>query len=129
VLNGGLHTLDEALQQSSGLDGVMLGRAVYQHPYLLTEVDSRCFGEARPQPTRAEVVARMQPYLEREYRGGTAPRHIVRHMLGLWQGRRNARRWRQLLSDALYLERHGAAVLVHALASVGELETDARAAA
>jgi len=131
VLNGGLKTLDQALQQSRGLDGVMLGRAAYQHPYLLAEVDSRCFGEARPQPTRAQVVALMRPYLERECRAGTAPRHIVRHMLGLWQGRRNARHWRRLLSDAAYLEQHGAAVLEHALGVLGEAETetDDRAAA
>ena len=50
-------------------------------------------------------------------------------MLGLWQGRRNARRWRRLLSDAAYLKQHGAAVLEHALTSVGEVDTDVRAAA
>lgn len=129
VLNGGLQTLDEALQQSRGLDGVMLGRAAYQHPYLLADVDTRCFGESRPQPTRVQVVARMRPYLERECHAGAAPRHIVRHMLGLWQGRHNARRWRRLLSDAAYLEQHGAAVLEHALAELGVAEADARAAA
>jgi tRNA-dihydrouridine synthase A len=129
VLNGGLRTLDDALQQSRGLDGVMLGRAAYQHPYLLADVDTRCFGETRPQPTRVQVVARMRPYLERECHAGAAPRHIVRHMLGLWQGRRNARHWRRLLSDAAYLEKHGAAVLEHALAELGVAEADARAAA
>ncbi|MGB2817808.1 MAG: tRNA dihydrouridine(20/20a) synthase DusA, partial [Burkholderiaceae bacterium] len=45
---------------------------------------------------------------------GTAPRHIVRHMLGLYQGVRGARQWRRELSDAVVLERDAADVLARA---------------
>ena len=40
VLNGGLGTLDGALQEAQGLDGAMLGRVAYHDPYLLARVDS-----------------------------------------------------------------------------------------
>jgi len=111
VLNGGQLTLDAALDTLAGLDGVMLGRAAYHDPWLLADVDRRLFGTAGPVRTREEVVARMSGYLRRETARGTAPRHIVRHMLGLYQGVRGARQWRRRLSDAVVLERDGPEVL------------------
>ncbi len=47
-------------------------------------------------------------------RAGIAPRHVVRHMLGLFQGLRGARQWRRTLSDADALQRYGADVLSYA---------------
>jgi tRNA-dihydrouridine synthase A len=115
IVNGGLATLEEARREAAGLDGAMLGRAAYHDPYLLAQVDAAFFGEATPAPSRAEVVMRMSEYLERECRGGAAPRQVVRHMHGLFQGLRGARRWRRALSDARQLESAGAGILVVAL--------------
>ena len=56
----------------------------------------------------------MTAYLQREVARGTAPRHVVRHMLGLYHGVRGARQWRRELSDAVVLEREGADVLTRA---------------
>ena len=51
--------------------GAALGRAAYQNPYLLAEVDARLFGDARPAPTRREVLEALMPYVERHLdRGG-----------------------------------------------------------
>jgi tRNA-dihydrouridine synthase A len=126
ILNGGLANLADALQQSSGLDGAMLGRAAYHDPYLLAQVDSAAFCDRTRVPSRAEVVLSMTEYLERECRTGTAPRQVVRHMLGLYQGMRGARRWRRLLSDADQLEAAGPRILERALL---EVEPPLRAAA
>ena len=118
VLNGGLATLDAARDAASSLDGVMLGRAAYHDPYLLAEVDRTFYSEDAPAPTREEVVDRMSGYLERQCASGTAPRHIVRHMHGLYQGQRGARQWRQRLSDASALAHDGAQVLRRAASLV-----------
>src|SRR5581483_1440121 len=45
ILNGGIQTLDQAAAHLAHVDGVMLGRAAYQEPALLAEVDSRFFGD------------------------------------------------------------------------------------
>jgi tRNA-dihydrouridine synthase A len=126
ILNGGLTSLDDALRLSTGLDGVMLGRAAYHDPYLLAHVDALFFGEATPAPSRADVVIRMSEYLERECHTGAAPRQIARHMHGLFQGLRGACRWRRALSDARRLESAGAGILDLALR---ETEQPLRAAA
>ncbi len=125
VLNGGIASLDEALRQSAGLDGVMLGRAAYHDPFLLASVDAAFFDESAPAPSRAEVVARMSDYLERECRAGATPRHIVQHMHGLFQGLRGARRWRRALSDARQLESAGAGILTQLLRETGQPLRDA----
>lgn len=122
VLNGGLTTLDTAAAELAHVDGVMLGRAAYHDPWLLADVDRRLFDDAAPRPTRAIVVERMTRYLRSELQRGTAPRHVVRHMLGLYQGVRGARNWRRQLSDARFLESDGAEVLVNALALVEPAE-------
>jgi tRNA-dihydrouridine synthase A len=110
VLNGGLSTLEAAEAELAHVDGVMLGRAAYHDPWLLAQVDGRLFGD-RGVATREEIVERMTDYLHREADRGTAPRHVVRHMLGLYQGLRGARQWRRQLSDAVAQERDGAEVL------------------
>ncbi len=126
VLNGGLATLDAATAEAAGLDGVMLGRAAYHDPYLLSRVDALVFDDPAPAPTRAEVVTRMSLYLQREVHDGAAPRQVVRHMHGLYQGLRGARRWRRLLGDAASLDAAGADILQLALSAV---ERPLRAAA
>lgn len=120
VLNGGITTLSAAREHLGAVDGVMLGRVAYHDPYLLAGVDRMLFGDALPPPTREAVVLRMTQYLQRQTRIGTAPRHIVRHMLGLFLGLPGARQWRRTLSDADSLQRYGADVLLHALETVKE---------
>jgi tRNA-dihydrouridine synthase A len=114
VLNGGLQTLDDVLAELPHVDGAMLGRAAYHDPWLLADVDRRLFGCEGPVASREQAVARMSDYLRQESARGTAPRHVVRHMLGLYQGVRGARQWRRVLSDPAVLERDGAEVLVSA---------------
>jgi tRNA-dihydrouridine synthase A len=118
VLNGGMTSLAEALEHGRGLDGVMLGRAAYHDPFLLSEVDRLLFGSGSAPPTREQVVDAMSAYLEGECAEGTAPRQIVRHLHGLYQGQRGARRWRRLLSDAQQLDAAGAGILELALRQV-----------
>ena len=115
VLNGGLATIEAAEAELAHVDGVMFGRAAYHEPWLLADVDRRLFGDVGPAATREEIVARMTAYLHRQASRGTAPRHVVRHMLGLYQGLRGARQWRRQLSDAAVLERDGADVLMRAV--------------
>jgi tRNA-dihydrouridine synthase A len=111
VLNGGLASLDAAESVLAWAGGVMLGRAAYHEPYLLAEVDSRLFGDPGPAPSREDVAAAMAPYIERLTRDGIPPRVATRHMLGLYHGQPNARRWRQRLSDPAFLAAHGAAAV------------------
>ena len=118
VINGGIHTLDECEEHLRHVDGVMLGRAAYHDPYLLSEVDRRLFDSPTPVSSRAAIVERLLPYIEREMQRGATLHHITRHILGLYQGEPGARRFRRTLSEGA--PRRGATldVLMRAMAEV-----------
>jgi tRNA-dihydrouridine synthase A len=99
VLNGGLRDLDHALAEQGGLDGVMLGRAAYQNPALLLEVDPRVFGSPPPSASRTEAVLAFIPYIERMLAQGAPLHAMTRHMLGLFNGQPGGRAWRRKLSE------------------------------
>ncbi|WP_237057920.1 tRNA dihydrouridine(20/20a) synthase DusA [Microbulbifer sediminum] len=117
VLNGGINTIDECREHLRHVDGVMLGRAAYQTPNLLAEVDSALFG-GQPGPGPVEVVELMLPYIERELAAGQRLNHITRHMLGLFQGLPGARRFRRHLSENAHKKGAGVEVVEQALALV-----------
>ncbi len=119
VINGGIESLDQAIEQLAHVDGVMIGRAAYHDPWLLAEADARVFGDLPASTTRREVFEAMLPYIERELAAGTRLHAITRHMLGLFHGVPGARAWRRMLSagggtdaDRLHLFK-GSESLIH----------------
>ena len=118
VINGGIQTLDEAEAHLGHVDGVMLGRAAYQNPWLLADVDARVFGAPSSVANRAEAVDAMRPYIEAELAKGQKLNRIVRHMIGLYQGVPGARAWRRILTVDSLKEGAGLEVLDAALAAV-----------
>jgi tRNA-dihydrouridine synthase A len=121
VLNGGLKTLDQCTQHLASFDGVMLGREVYENPYFLADVDTQLFGDARPAPSRGEVLQALIPYAERELAAGARLNHITRHILGLYRGQNGGRAFRRLLSEGVTTSDAGTDLLLDALF---ELEPD-----
>jgi tRNA-dihydrouridine synthase A len=98
ILNGGLKSLDEAIENNAALDGAMIGRAAYQTPWILSDVDSRLFSDPDPVSSPLEAVLAYRPYIESQLADGVKLHAITRHMLGLFAGRPGARKWRQILS-------------------------------
>jgi tRNA-dihydrouridine synthase A len=115
VINGGIASLGDAQAHLARVDGVALGRAAYQNPYLLAEVDGRLFGETTPTPTRRAVLEQLLPYAERHVRNGGRLNNIVRHVLGLYHGRPRARLFRRHLSELAPRQGTGVEVLLQAI--------------
>lgn len=99
IINGGILTLAEAEAHLAHVDGVMLGRAAYQTPYVLAEVDQRFYGAKTPVPTRHEVLERFLPYVEAQLSRGVHLHAMSRHILGLFQGLPGARAFRRHISE------------------------------
>ena len=114
VINGGFTTLEQVKEQLSQLDGVMIGRAAYQHPWLLSAADALIFGDDHPQPTQHEVVMAFADYAERQLADGVPMNAMTRHLLGLFQGRPGARAWRRHLSQHAHRDDAGIDVLLEA---------------
>jgi tRNA-dihydrouridine synthase A len=99
ILNGGLRDLDQALEQSAGLDGAMLGRAAYQSPAILLDVDPRVFGIAAPAANAVAAAEAHLGYIAARLRQGAPLHAMTRHMLGLFNGVPGGRAWRRVLSQ------------------------------
>jgi tRNA-dihydrouridine synthase A len=100
VVNGGVTSDEQIGAHLQAVDGVMIGREAYHHPWRLVGWDARFF-DAAPNPLdRDGVEAAMVAYMEERARIADEPwSRIARHMLGLRNGESGARRWRQVWSD------------------------------
>lgn len=127
VVNGGIGSLDECEQHLAHVDGVMLGRAAYQTPYLLAEVDQRLFLSASPSRTRGEVLRQLVPYVEQHLDGGGRLNNVTRHILGLYHGRPRARAFRRHLSENAVRDGARGDVLLQAIAIAEGVDAAARA--
>ncbi|HEY6255703.1 MAG TPA: tRNA dihydrouridine(20/20a) synthase DusA [Xanthobacteraceae bacterium] len=120
VLNGGIVSLADAAAHLAFVDGVMMGRAAYQEPWRLIEVDPLMFDAPAPFDAGKDVAAALIPYIERELMRGTRLSAITRHMLGLFRGVPGARAFRRHLATEAVKPGAGADVLADALALIGE---------
>lgn len=120
ILNGGLTSLQQIADHLALVDGVMIGRAAYENPYLLAAVDRRFFDATQLAPTRHDIVRRFLPYAERQLQTGTPLHCMTRHILGLFQGIPGARAWRRYLSEHVHRPNAGIEVLTDALQRVPE---------
>lgn len=100
AINGGIKTNDEIAEHLKHVDGVMIGREAYHNPWLMTEWDHLFYGDAPHELTREAIEEAMVDYMERAHADDGAPWYsVASHMLGLRNGLRGARRWRQVWSD------------------------------
>ena len=120
VLNGGIATLAAAEAHLKQVDGVMLGRAAYQSPAILAEVDARFFGG--DQHTVEAAVEAYLDYVARQLAQGVPLAAMTRHMLGLFNARPGARLFRRHLSENATRPGAGIEVLREALELVGRRE-------
>ena len=118
LVNGGIESLDQAESHLAHVDGVMLGRAAYQNPMLLTEVDARFFGGT---PTDLDAAVDVYVgHVERQLHQGARLQPLIKPMLGLYNGQPGARLFRRHLSENGPREGAGIGVLQEALSFVRE---------
>ena len=114
ILNGGLQALDQVDDMLKQVDGVMIGRQAYHHPYFLAELE-RHLNPDYSLPERRDIVEQMIPYIEQHLDQGEKLGRITRHMLGLFAGQPGARAWRRYLSENSYSDGAGIDVVIDAL--------------
>ncbi len=124
IINGGIRTLEECAQHLAEVDGVMMGRAAYEHPAMLLEVDTLLFGAPAPLARPHDAIEALVPYVERELARGVRLHGITRHILGLFNGMPGARAFRRHLATEAVKSGAGMAVLREAAAKVLDTRTD-----
>jgi tRNA-dihydrouridine synthase A len=98
AINGGVATLAAAAAHLAHVDGVMMGRAAYQDPWRLLEVDPDLFGVPAPFAAPRAAALALVPYIEREVARGVRLHAITRHVVGLFHAVPGARAFRRFLA-------------------------------
>ncbi|GLR64471.1 tRNA dihydrouridine(20/20a) synthase DusA [Marinospirillum insulare] len=120
ALNGGINTLEACKAQLETVDSVMLGRAIWNNPWLVSQVDQQLYGEKDNGLTQHQAIRHYLPYVEERLSQGDRLNPIIRPLLGVFQGVPGARRFRRVLSEGAHLPGAGVELLEEALAQVPE---------
>lgn len=115
AINGGIKTIEEIKHHLNYVDGVMVGREAYQNPMLLTQIDQQIFGDDTPIIDPIVAIQTLYPYIETQLSQGGQLNHIMRHILGIFNGRKGAKQWRRYLSENAHKPGAGIEVVEHAL--------------
>jgi len=121
ILNGGLKTPAQILNEIDHVDGVMVGREAYQNPYALVCMEQALFGTQSSPMTRHEIVRHFLDYVDAQRSADVPLKSMTRHILGLFNGLPGARAWRRHLSEEAVRDDAGPEVIEAALALVPEL--------
>ena len=94
VINGGVSGKTEIAAHLKRVNGVMLGRAAYSTPWLLTELP----GPINKKPSRTRLIEAMVEYARHSDQAGVSIGAITRHMAGLYAGEPGSGSWRRALA-------------------------------
>ena len=98
IINGGITNTEDIKKHLEICDGVMIGRAIYQNPYFLSEIEKEIFNTNKI-PSREDIAKEILKYLEEEVKVGTKVNHVMRHTVGLYHGQPGSKDWKRYLSD------------------------------
>ena len=98
IINGGITDSKQIIEHLKNCDGVMIGRAIYQNPYFLADIENKFF-DNKTVPSRSEIAEKLVEYVKEEVKKGTRVNQIMRHTVGLYHGQKGANKWKRFLSD------------------------------
>ena len=98
IINGGITNSEQIENHLKNCDGVMIGRAIYQNPYFLADIENKIFKNKKV-PSRSEIAEKLVDYVQGEVKKGTRVNQIMRHAVGLYHGQNGANKWKRFLSD------------------------------
>ena len=98
IINGGITNSEQIKNHLNNCDGVMIGRAIYQNPYFLADIEKKFFNN-KNLPSRSDIAEKLVEYVQEEVKNGTRVNQIMRHTVGLYHGQNGANKWKRYLSD------------------------------
>ncbi|EJF88738.1 tRNA dihydrouridine(20/20a) synthase DusA [Bartonella tamiae] len=98
-LNGGVQSINDVMHHLKIMDGVMMGRTAYHNPDILKVIDNVVFDDDNKPIIDADLIDLMTEYAHLHIERGGRLSHVTRHMVGMFHGRKGARKWRQILSS------------------------------
>jgi tRNA-dihydrouridine synthase A len=96
VLNGGIETVEQSREQLKHVDGVMVGRAFWNAPWLIRDMH-QSMDQGAVHSTRDEVLAAYTAYCAHMIEQGVSLHWLIRPILGLYHGMPGNKKWKSYL--------------------------------
>ena len=111
IINGGIKELDFLKKNDlCNLDGIMIGREVYSNPLILNDVDKILEADLTKNNSLYDITSEMFNYFGSLKNKNLVKRGLI-HMHGLFNGHKEAKKIRILLSNSIYLEKSKTEIL------------------
>ena len=94
IINGGIKTIDDSRNHLMHVDGVMIGRAAYDNPFILSDLDSIFYNEQSISKSKKQILNTYLEYVERQLKDGHNLSRMMKHLFGLSRGDKNAKSFR-----------------------------------
>ena len=101
IINGGIKSIREAKNHLNYVDGVMLGRAAYDNPFMLSEIDSEIYSNAKTDISRKDLLSEYLDYVHLMTEKGYDPKIMLKHVFGLKKGEKDAKRFRVKVTEIM----------------------------
>ena len=101
VINGGIKSISEAKNHLNYVDGVMLGRAAYDNPFMLSEIDSEIYSNVKTDISRKDLLSEYLDYVHLMTEKGYDPKIMLKHVFGLKKGEKDAKRFRIKVTEVM----------------------------
>lgn len=96
IINGGINTVREVEEHLHHVDGVMLGRAIWNSPWLLYDLQQQILDSGFA-TTRDEVLSAYMSYCESQMAAGLKLHWLLPPILGLFHGLPGNKKWKSHL--------------------------------
>jgi len=107
TINGGIKTIDECKKHLKCVDGVMIGRAAYENPFLIRDIDTELYGIESNVNSKKSILNQYLDYVEEKLQEGHDLSRMMKHLFGLSRGDKFAKTFRIKILEVIKKESLG----------------------
>ena len=107
TINGGIKSIDECKDHLKYVDGVMIGRAAYENPFLIKDIDTELYGIESNINSKKSILNQYLDYVEDKLQEGHDLSRMMKHLFGLSRGDKFAKSFRIKILEVIKKESLG----------------------
>jgi len=107
TINGGIKTINECKEHLKYVDGVMIGRAAYENPFLIKDIDKELYGIESNVNSKKSILNQYLDYVEDKLQEGHDLSRMMKHLFGLSRGDKFAKTFRIKILEVIKKESLG----------------------
>ena len=104
TINGGIKTINECKNHLKFVDGVMIGRAAYENPFMIKDIDTEIYGVESTVNSKKSILNQYLDYVEEKLKEGHDLSRMMKHLFGLSRGDKFAKTFRIKILEAIKKE-------------------------